>query len=82
MNVRINLLPHREMRRERRKKDFVVLAALVENVDAVARRPVDLPAGQDASAARYTPSVRRNWSVSTVASPNTSALDQLSEMVP
>ncbi|MCM5570874.1 PilN domain-containing protein [Burkholderiaceae bacterium FT117] len=25
MNVRINLLPHREMRRERRKKDFVVL---------------------------------------------------------
>ena len=32
MNVRINLLPHREMRRERRKKDFVgamVLAAIV-----------------------------------------------------
>jgi type IV pilus assembly protein PilN len=27
--IRINLLPHREMRRERRKKDFVVLAALV-----------------------------------------------------
>lgn len=30
MNVRINLLPHREMRRERRKKDFVaVLGATV-----------------------------------------------------
>ncbi|HMS78404.1 MAG TPA: PilN domain-containing protein [Burkholderiaceae bacterium] len=27
--IRINLLPHREMRRDRRKKDFVVLAALV-----------------------------------------------------
>jgi type IV pilus assembly protein PilN len=27
--IRINLLPHREMRRERRKKDFVVLSALV-----------------------------------------------------
>ena len=25
MNVRINLLPHREMRRERRKKDFLLL---------------------------------------------------------
>jgi type IV pilus assembly protein PilN len=28
MNNRINLLPHREMRRERRKKEFVVRAAL------------------------------------------------------
>ncbi|MFT3801337.1 MAG: PilN domain-containing protein [Burkholderiaceae bacterium] len=28
MKVRINLLPHREMRRERRKKDFVGLIAL------------------------------------------------------
>ena len=28
MNTRINLLPHREMRRERRKKDFVGLMAL------------------------------------------------------
>jgi type IV pilus assembly protein PilN len=27
--IRINLLPHRELRRERRKKDFVVLAVLV-----------------------------------------------------
>jgi type IV pilus assembly protein PilN len=27
--IRINLLPHRELRRERKKKDFVVLAALV-----------------------------------------------------
>ena len=26
--IRINLLPHREMRRERRKKDFVGLAVL------------------------------------------------------
>ncbi len=29
MSMRINLLPHREMRRERRKKDFVGLLALV-----------------------------------------------------
>ena len=29
MSIRINLLPHREMRRERRKKDFVGLIALV-----------------------------------------------------
>src|SRR5690606_30924163 len=29
MSMRINLLPHREMRRERRKKDFVGLIALV-----------------------------------------------------
>ena len=29
MSIRINLLPHREMRRERRKKDFVGLLAFV-----------------------------------------------------
>ncbi len=29
MSVRINLLPHREMRRERRKKDFLALTAAV-----------------------------------------------------
>lgn len=29
MSMRINLLPHREMRRERRKKDFVRLTAIV-----------------------------------------------------
>ena len=29
MSVRINLLPHRERRRERRKKDFLGLLALV-----------------------------------------------------
>jgi type IV pilus assembly protein PilN len=27
--IRVNLLPHRELKRERRKKDFVVLASLV-----------------------------------------------------
>lgn len=35
MSMRINLLPHREMRRERRKKDFVGLLAFV-GVGAVA----------------------------------------------
>jgi len=34
--IRINLLPHREMKRERRKKDFVSLAALVGIAGAVA----------------------------------------------
>jgi type IV pilus assembly protein PilN len=29
VSVRINLLPHRELRRERRKKDFVLVAGLV-----------------------------------------------------
>lgn len=33
--IRINLLPHRELRRERKKKDFVVLAALVAIAGAV-----------------------------------------------
>lgn len=32
--IRINLLPHREMRRERRKKDFIGLAVLVATVAA------------------------------------------------
>jgi type IV pilus assembly protein PilN len=27
--IRINLLPHRELKRERKKKDFVVLSALI-----------------------------------------------------
>jgi type IV pilus assembly protein PilN len=34
--IRINLLPHREMRRERRKKDFASLAGLVAVAGAVA----------------------------------------------
>lgn len=33
--IRINLLPHREIRRERKKKDFVMLAALVAIAGAV-----------------------------------------------
>jgi len=33
--IRINLLPHRELKRERKKKDFVVLAALVAIAGAV-----------------------------------------------
>lgn len=36
MNVRINLLPHREMRRERRKKEFMVLAGASALVAAIA----------------------------------------------
>jgi type IV pilus assembly protein PilN len=32
--IRINLLPHREMRRERRKKDFIGLAVLVATIAA------------------------------------------------
>ena len=33
--IRINLLPHRELKRERKKKDFVVLASLVAIAGAV-----------------------------------------------
>jgi|APCry1669189034_1035192.scaffolds.fasta_scaffold01344_5 type IV pilus assembly protein PilN len=33
--IRINLLPHRELKRERKKKDFVILAALVAIAGAV-----------------------------------------------
>lgn len=36
MMIRINLLPHREMRRERRKKDFVALALLTVIVSGCA----------------------------------------------
>lgn len=36
MNVKINLLPHREMRRERRKKDFVLLLGATTVVAALA----------------------------------------------
>lgn len=36
MNVRINLLPHREVRRERRKKEFVVAVAAVAMAAAAA----------------------------------------------
>jgi type IV pilus assembly protein PilN len=36
MNVRINLLPHREMRRERRKKEFLVFAGAAVLLAALA----------------------------------------------
>lgn len=48
--IRINLLPHREMRRERRKKDFVGLVALVGIAAAAAAIMVGFGINQQISA--------------------------------
>jgi type IV pilus assembly protein PilN len=52
--IRINLLPHREMRRERRKKDFVAITLLVVVLGATLALVVALGIGQriDAQQAR------------------------------
>jgi type IV pilus assembly protein PilN len=52
MTMRINLLPHREMRRERRKKDFVGLISLVGLGAAVAAVVVALAIDQRIDAQR------------------------------
>ena len=45
--VRINLLPHREARREQRKKDFVVLAGLVADGDTTVDRVYHIDRGYE-----------------------------------
>ncbi len=52
MTMRINLLPHREMRRERRKKDFLGLMALVGVCAAVAAVAIALVIDQRIDAQR------------------------------
>ncbi len=44
--IRINLLPHREIRRERRKKEFLVLSGLVVGAGVVAATLVAVGIGQ------------------------------------
>ena len=48
--IRVNLLPHRELKRERKKKDFVVLAALMAIAGIVTTYAVGVAINQQISA--------------------------------